>query len=417
MEGLAEPRSFNVASDPGEHPRSPYEPGQQQSKARTACPCFRRRATSQSQSAAMAPLASPLGEPPQEQSFCCHRRPKRSRPKPEAPNPLEPRPPIETLRRLRDDWGCESNVTEMRDVWDYPGVGGKARFKCGGHFVTGPPEVDRKFATCAWTSILMPATFFFVVCGPDLYAEYAWLPSGGAVALVFTVTLMLVTTFTDPGIIPRPALQLLVPGLQEEVAQAIGLNNKPGGRREDVLSCVANPYIMTEIEHLGYWWCRWCHMIQPPRAKHCRDCDCCVLREDHHCPFLNNCIGKRNYAYFYGFVTFLIVTGAFVVVGTIVWMATIFNWGYLREDEPQSVLHLATWFLAWFVIIVPGLLLVAISVFAIFHLHLVIRGRTTREVLTGRLMVDATSTLFARRGPSLLKVRQRIQFPPEVDMS
>merc|ERR1711920_1197724 len=124
-----------------------------------------------------------------------------------------------------------------------------------------------------------------------------------------------------------------------------------------------------------------------------------------------------NYAYFYGFVTALIVTGAFVVVGTIVWMATIFNWGHLREDEPQSPLHLATVFLAWFVIIVPGLLLVAISIFAIFHLHLVIRGRTTREVLTGRLMVEATSTLFSSRGPSLLKVRERIQFPPEVDMS
>merc|ERR1712039_81109 len=97
---------------------------------------------------------------------------------------------------------------------------------------------------------------------------------------------------------------------------------------------------MMELEPQGYWWCRWCNMVQPPRAKHCRDCDCCVLREDHHCPFLNNCIGQRNYAYFYGFVTALIVAGAFVVVGTIVWMATIFNWGYLREYEPQSPLHL-----------------------------------------------------------------------------
>ena len=32
-------------------------------------------------------------------------------------------------------------------------------------------------------------------------------------------------------------------------------------------------------------------------SLHCRYCDKCVLRLDHHCFYLNTCIGKRNYRY------------------------------------------------------------------------------------------------------------------------
>merc|ERR1712136_589426 len=59
---------------------------------------------------------------------------------------------------------------------------------------------------------------------------------------------------------------------------------------------------MDQLERHGYGWCRYCNMVQPPRAKHCRDCNSCVLRNDHHCPFVNNCIGQRNYAVFCGFL-------------------------------------------------------------------------------------------------------------------
>ncbi|KAL6133326.1 hypothetical protein ACLB2K_065563 [Fragaria x ananassa] len=40
--------------------------------------------------------------------------------------------------------------------------------------------------------------------------------------------------------------------------------------------------------------CSKCNAEQPPRSKHCRDCETCVLQFDHHCPSLGICIGVGN---------------------------------------------------------------------------------------------------------------------------
>ena len=46
-------------------------------------------------------------------------------------------------------------------------------------------------------------------------------------------------------------------------------------------------------------YCTICHLEQPLRTKHCRDCDQCVATHDHHCPWIGNCVGERNRARFY----------------------------------------------------------------------------------------------------------------------
>ncbi|KAF3572041.1 hypothetical protein F2Q69_00061636 [Brassica cretica] len=42
--------------------------------------------------------------------------------------------------------------------------------------------------------------------------------------------------------------------------------------------------------------CGYCHVEQPPRAKHCHDCDRCVLQFDHHCVWLGTCVGQKNHS-------------------------------------------------------------------------------------------------------------------------
>ena len=45
--------------------------------------------------------------------------------------------------------------------------------------------------------------------------------------------------------------------------------------------------------------CPKCEIIRPKESRHCFICDKCVDRFDHHCHWVNNCVGIGNHSFFY----------------------------------------------------------------------------------------------------------------------
>lgn len=58
--------------------------------------------------------------------------------------------------------------------------------------------------------------------------------------------------------------------------------------------------------------CRTCHLPKPARSKHCSVCKGCVAKHDHHCIWINNCVGLLNTRHF---LFFLLSTNALLVTG------------------------------------------------------------------------------------------------------
>lgn len=68
---------------------------------------------------------------------------------------------------------------------------------------------------------------------------------------------------------------------------------------------------LNEIKDLRLYlqYCEICKGYKAPRSHHCRKCNHCVLKMDHHCPWINGCCGFKNHSYFIYFLLFA-VTGS-----------------------------------------------------------------------------------------------------------
>ena len=67
----------------------------------------------------------------------------------------------------------------------------------------------------------------------------------------------------------------------------------------------------THLVHLKL--CYVCMIMRPKRSTHCRQCDVCCEQFDHHCPYIANCVGRRNYVYFFGFINTLFLDCVYLV--------------------------------------------------------------------------------------------------------
>ncbi|RKP22329.1 DHHC palmitoyltransferase-domain-containing protein, partial [Syncephalis pseudoplumigaleata] len=173
---------------------------------------------------------------------------------------------------------------------------GRNRVLCGGRVVTGR---DTWAFLVAQVLLIAPSVLFFVFVCP-----YLWHEVQPATVIVFAylfavcLTSMYYTSFTDPGIIPRnldpyPDTSSTAP--RDDAAIIDGT--------DDPYAPPATAPVPKEVIVNGITvplkYCSTCKIYRPPRASHCRQCDNCVEDEDHHCVWLNNCVGRRNYRSFF----------------------------------------------------------------------------------------------------------------------
>lgn len=132
---------------------------------------------------------------------------------------------------------------------------------------------------------------------------------------------------------------------------------------------------MHEVKRKGgdLRYCQKCGQYKPPRAHHCRVCKRCVLRMDHHCVWINNCVGHENYKAFFLFVLYVVLACIYALV-LLVGSAI----QELHDEERRSGNIFKTSYILCGLIIIP--LTVALIVLLVWHMYLLSHNKTTIEV-------------------------------------
>ncbi|KAF2462065.1 DHHC palmitoyltransferase-domain-containing protein [Lineolata rhizophorae] len=124
----------------------------------------------------------------------------------------------------------------------------------------------------------------------------------------------------------------------------------------------------------GLRFCKKCQTQKPDRAHHCSTCRRCVLKMDHHCPWLAACVGLRNYKPFLLFLiyTCLFCWVCFAVAASWTWAELISHGQYLEKLMPLNNILLA---------VLAGIIGLVLSGFTAWHLYLATKNQTTIESL------------------------------------
>ncbi|XP_056318107.1 zf-DHHC domain-containing protein [Danio aesculapii] len=230
---------------------------------------------------------------------------------------------------------------------------------------------------CGFICLIL--TYFSVFYADYVVIQYVLIPAySGSVwctlhGSVFNIILLLLlachskAVFSDPGMVPLPETAIDFSDLR---SQSNRLNDR---------GCE------------GWTVCSRCETYRPPRAHHCRVCQRCIRRMDHHCPWINNCVGELNQKYF---IQFLFYTGMAslysmaLVVSAWVWRIRSEREGDEdKEGEEAPSKHLIV---AHYIILLVESILFGVFVLVIFYDQLVsiITDETPIEQMRNRLMKD-----------------------------
>ncbi|KAJ7976510.1 S-acyltransferase [Quillaja saponaria] len=247
---------------------------------------------------------------------------------------------------------------------------GNNRFFCGGRLIFGPD------ASSLFLSALLIACPSIAFC-VEIYSKIKELKNAdnvrwyavlivGSVLTFLDLTFLFLTSGRDPGIVPRNSKP---PEHDEPFDMTTPSMEWVNGRTPHLkLPRTKEVYINGHMVKVKF--CDSCLLYRPPRASHCSICNNCVQRFDHHCPWVGQCIGIRNYRFFFMFISTSTILCLYVFV---------FSWINITRNEKtvlKAVSHnyisdilIAYCFIAvWFV---GGL--------TVFHSYLICTNQTTYE--------------------------------------
>ncbi|PXF41387.1 Protein S-acyltransferase 8 [Gracilariopsis chorda] len=242
---------------------------------------------------------------------------------------------------------------------------GRSRVWCSGLCMTGPDYRGTLLTfllALAIFSAEVAVSFPFLLTNHSIVA----VPLLVLLAVSFAVTVWsaYLCSTTDPGIVPRSAT--LPPSI-------IAFPN------------VRERSVIYRGRQIILRFCDTCRVWRPPRSSHCATCNNCVRRFDHHCPWLGNDIGLRNYRSYFTFVVFATLSAAVAIttsVLTVHWTTAHFRAEYPTESYAASIrrsLGFKATSVNLVIILLCFLALLFTGGLTGFHLYLMSNNITTAE--------------------------------------
>jgi hypothetical protein len=237
---------------------------------------------------------------------------------------------------------------------------------------------------------------------------------------------------TDPGAVPPDAKPIPDPEDELESGSNAKKANNTSKNEEQNQDHEAQSLVTTLPPQKVRRLCRRCKAFKPQRAHHCSVCRRCIIKMDHHCPWVNNCVGIGNHKYFLLFIFYTLLSCVYSMILIITRFSSCMGMSHKRGDhshhhEPHvSCLDQPTQLLTILGLLVEALLFGMFTFCMIFDQMDVISSKVTHiDRLKG---LDLSSTLAgvtevfgvgvrgveSRFRPDWLSPFTRVCFPPSV---